>query len=40
MDEVARWVTSWRDWAEVVQPPELRRDLREVGHWMAKTYAS
>ncbi len=39
MDEVARWVTSWRDWAEVIQPPELRQHLRELGQWMAKTYA-
>jgi predicted DNA-binding transcriptional regulator YafY len=39
VDEVARWVTSWRDWAEVVGPPELRRSLRELGQWMVKTYA-
>jgi predicted DNA-binding transcriptional regulator YafY len=37
--EVARWVTSWGDEAEVIKPTTLRRHLKKFGQWMAKTYA-
>lgn len=29
LEEVARWVLSWGRWAEVLEPPELRRRVRE-----------
>jgi predicted DNA-binding transcriptional regulator YafY len=36
--EVSSWVASWRNHVEVLAPPALRAELRELGGWYGDTY--
>jgi proteasome accessory factor B len=39
LEEIERWILSWGDEAEVLEPAKLRRRLRELGKKFAATYA-
>ena len=36
--EVSSWVASWRQHVEVVAPASLRKELADLGRWMAEKY--
>lgn len=36
--DLTGWVAGWREDVVVVEPAELRKELRDVGRWMSKTY--
>jgi proteasome accessory factor B len=37
--EVSAWVASWRHWVHVVEPAELRDELREMGAMLVERYS-
>ena len=39
LEEIERWILSWGDQAEVLEPAKLRERLRELGKKLAATYA-
>ncbi len=39
LQEIERWILSWGDQAEALEPPELRRRLAEIGKKLAAQYA-
>jgi predicted DNA-binding transcriptional regulator YafY len=38
--EVSAWVASWRHWVHVVEPEELRDELRALGSTLTKRYSA
>ncbi len=38
--EVTAWVSGWGSGVEVLEPKELRRELRELGVWLQATYTN
>ncbi len=39
LEEIERWILSWGDQAEVLEPAKLRQRLAEVGRKLVADYA-
>ena len=40
LEEIERWVLSWGDQAEVLEPAKLRQRLREIGQKFVAAYGA
>ena len=40
LEEIERWILSWGDQAEVLEPPKLRQRLAEIGQKFVAAYAT